>query len=71
MSGAWMTTKQVAEESGRHPRSVNDALRRSLLVGVQACGRGTWRVSRREFDSWMERGAPVDRPASARLRRAS
>lgn len=71
MSGQWMTTRQVAAESGRHPRSVTDALRRRLLVGVQACARGTWRVSRESFDDWAERGFPVDDAKRARLRRAS
>lgn len=71
MSGEWMSAKQCAEESGRHPRSVNDALRRGLLQGVQPCDRGTWQVKRVWFDAWMEQGRPLDRPRAARLRRAS
>lgn len=69
VTAQWMTTARVANESGRHPRSVNDALRRRLLCGVQACPRGTWRIERKSFDLWMRAGAPIDDVAKARLRR--
>lgn len=71
MSGQWMTTTQVADESGRHQESVLLALHRGLLAGVQARAGCPWRVERKAFDAWMERGAPVDAPAKAALRRAS
>lgn len=70
-SSLWMTAKQAADESGRHHQSVLLALRRNLLTGVQPCTKGTWRISRAAFAAWMAKGAPVDTPAKARLRRAS
>jgi hypothetical protein len=71
MSAQWMSTVQVAEESGRHVDSVKRALARGLLVGSQARAGCRWRVSRVEFDRWMEGGAEVDDPRRSRLRRAS
>jgi excisionase family DNA binding protein len=70
-SPLWMTTRQVAEESGRHRDNVIDALNDKLLTGVQRCPGARWRVSRKAFEAWMEKGAPVDTPAAARVRRAS
>ncbi len=67
----WMTVKQVAAESPRHPVSVRLALSRGLLTGTQSCTKGTWQISRKAFQAWMEKGAPVDTPAAARVRRAS
>lgn len=67
----WLTTTQVAELSGRHRDNVIRALRRGLLVGTQQRARTEWRVSEQAFTEWMQAGAPVDRPAKARLRRAS
>lgn len=67
----WMTTKQVAAESGRHHENVLLALHRGLLAGVQACVNAPWRISRKSFDAWMEAGAPIDDPAKARLRRSA
>lgn len=66
-----MTTAQVAKESGRHPQSVLAALRRGVLQGAQANANASWRVARKNFDDWMERGAPIDDPVRARLRRRS
>lgn len=68
---AWMTARQVADESPRHHESVLLALRRQLLSGVQSHPGASWLVSRKAFQAWMEKGAPVDTPARARLRRAS
>lgn len=67
----WMTAKQVAGESGRHHESVLLALRRDLLAGTQSHPQASWRISRPAFKAWMEKGAPVDTPTKARLRRAS
>lgn len=67
----WMTTRQVADESGRSRDRVIDALNCKLLTGVQSRPKATWRVSRKAFAEWMEKGAPVDTPAAARIRRAS
>jgi hypothetical protein len=66
-SSMWMTSKQVAEESGRHVRTVNDALRRGLLVGVQPGPNARWRVMRANFKQWVEAGCPWQHPG----RRAS
>lgn len=54
----WMTTRQVAEESGRHIRTVNDALRRGLLTGVQPGPNACWQISRTNFNRWVEAGRP-------------
>ncbi|MGB3443834.1 MAG: hypothetical protein WBA97_34285 [Actinophytocola sp.] len=67
----WMTTRQVADESGRAYDSVARALQRRLLTGHQPCPRGTWRISRKAFEAWMAKGAPIDTPAKARLRRSA
>lgn len=71
MTATWLTTTQVAGLSGRHQESVLDALHRGLLAGVQVRVGCPWRVSEQAFTEWMQAGAPVDRPAKARLRRAS
>lgn len=70
-SSLWMTVRQVADESGRAYDSVIRALHRGLLTGIQPCRKGTWRISRKAASVWMEKGAPIDTPARARLRRAS
>ena len=67
----WMTTNQVAADSGRHRDSVLDALGRGLLTGTQAHPKARWRISRKAFEAWMAKGAPIDTPAKARMRRAS
>lgn len=54
----WMDVGQVAAESGRHPRTVNHALRRGLLVGVQPSPRARWRVTRASFNRWEQAGCP-------------
>ncbi len=70
-SPLWMTTKQVAEESGRHRDNVVRALNDGLLAGTQSHPNASWRVSRKAFAVWMEKGAPVDTPAAARVRRSA
>lgn len=70
-SPLWMTTKQVAAESGRHHESVLLALGRGRLVGVQPCANAPWRISRKAFDAWTTAGAPIDDPVKARLRRSA
>lgn len=70
-SPLWMTVRQVATDSGRAYDSVIRALHRDLLTGIQPCPKGTWRISRKAFQAWMEKGAPVDTPAKARLRRSA
>lgn len=71
-SSLWMSTRQVAEESGgRHRDSVLHALNRGLLTGTQSHPGASWRISRKAFQAWMEKGAPVDTPARARLRRSA
>lgn len=70
-SPLWMTTRQVANESGRHRDSVIRALGWGLLTGTQSHPKASWRISRVAFKAWMEKGAPVDTPARARIRRAS
>lgn len=67
----WMSTTQVAQESGRHRDSVIKALNSGLLTGTQSHPRASWRISRQAFQAWMKKGAPVDTPAKARMRRAS
>lgn len=67
----WMTPRQVADESGREVKNVGRALRRGLLAGTQSRPGTCWLISRKAFQAWMEKGAPVDTPAKARLRRAS
>lgn len=67
----WMTTRQVADESGRHRDSVIYALNYGLLTGHQSRPKASWRISRKAFEAWMAKGAPVDTPAQARIRRAS
>jgi hypothetical protein len=71
MPSDWMSSRQVSEESGRHQESVLLALHRGLLKGSQARVGCSWRVERGAFDAWMDKGAPVDVPSKARLRRAS
>lgn len=67
----WMTARQVADESGRHHERVLLALGRGLLTGTQSRPKASWRVSRKAFEAWMAKGAPIDTPAKARMRRAS
>lgn len=67
----WMTPAQVADESGRDVKNVGRALRAGLLTGTQPKPNARWRISRKAFQAWMEKGAPVDTPAAARVRRAS
>lgn len=67
----WMTTTQVAKESGRHRDSVIKALNSDLLTGTQSHPKASWRISRQAFQAWMKKGAPVDTPAKARLRRSA
>jgi hypothetical protein len=67
----WMTTKQVAVESGRHHENVLLALRRGHLTGVQRRAGCPWRITRKAFDEWMQAGARVDDPVRARLRRSA
>lgn len=57
-SSMWMNARQVAAESGRHVRTVNDALRRGLLVGVQPGRNACWRVNRADFNQWVAAGCP-------------
>lgn len=59
----WMTTTQVAGESGRHRETVLLALRRGLLAGSQSGVKGHWTVAREAFDDWMRRGKPISRTA--------
>lgn len=66
-----MTVNQVAEGSGRNPYSVREALRRDLLKGSQAFAGARWLIQRTDFDNWVQRGAPIDRPAGRRLRRSA
>lgn len=70
-SPLWMTTKQVAAESGRHRDNVVRALNDRLLIGAQPHPNACWRISRKAFEAWMAKGAPVDTPAAARLRRSA
>lgn len=70
-SPLWMTTKQAADESGRHRDNVVRALNDRLLTGVQPRPNACWRISRKAFEAWMAKGAPVDTPAAARLRRSA
>lgn len=67
----WMSVRQVADDSGRAYDSVIRALGRGLLTGIQPCPKGTWRISRKAFEAWMSKGAPVDTPAKARIRRSA
>lgn len=67
----WMTSKQVAEESRRGRSNVIRALQVGLLTGVQSRPNASWRISRKAFEAWMAKGAPIDTPAKARMRRAS
>jgi len=67
----WMTPVEVAAESRRHVKRVGTALRAGLLTGVQDRPGACWRISRKAFAEWMAKGAPVDTPARARMRRAS
>lgn len=67
----WMSTKDVAAESPRHHESVLLALKRGLLTGTQSHPGARWQISRKAFQAWMERGAPVDTPAQARVRRSA
>lgn len=67
----WMTTRQVADESGRHRDSVIHALNRRLLTGHQASPRARWRISRKAFEAWMAKGAPIPAQSRPRLRRVS
>lgn len=67
----WMTTRQVADESGRHQESVIRALQKGLLTGSQSRPGATWRISRRAFEAWMAKGAPIPAQSRPRLRRVS
>ncbi|WP_206078037.1 MerR family transcriptional regulator [Prauserella endophytica] len=53
-----MTTAQVAAYAQRHQETVLLALRRGLLVGVQAAANCSWRVHRKEVDKWIAAGCP-------------
>ncbi|WP_372673015.1 helix-turn-helix domain-containing protein [Amycolatopsis kentuckyensis] len=57
----WMTTAEVAAESGRHRETVLLALRRKLLKGNQSGAKGHWTIARKDFDDWMSRGKPIAR----------
>jgi excisionase family DNA binding protein len=61
-SSLWMTVRQVAAESGRHRRTVNDALCRGLLVGIQPGPKARWRINRADFNRWVEAGCPWQLP---------
>jgi hypothetical protein len=62
----WMTTRQVAEYSGRHRDTVLLKLKeyartgRTGLKGFQQNGaNATWRVHREDVDRWMRGEAPA------------
>lgn len=67
----WMTPREVAAESGRELKRIGKALRVGLLTGVQSRPNARWRVSRKAFAAWMEKGAPVPTDQPTRMRRAS
>lgn len=54
----WMTARQVADESQKHHESVLAALRKGLLKGSQSSAKAPWRIKRKDFNTWMDRGAP-------------
>jgi hypothetical protein len=58
MADEWMTAGQVAEESQKHHESVLAALRKGHLKGSQASAKAPWLIKRRDFNDWMDRGAP-------------
>lgn len=58
----WLTTKQVAEYAGMHPKTVQNALQDGELIGYQRTEpHGRWRIHVEDADAWIRGDAPRER----------
>lgn len=50
---AWLTVREAAEISRRHPRTVADACRAGELHGEQRSVNASWRIEDTCLDAWV------------------
>ncbi|GEP38845.1 hypothetical protein NPS01_25080 [Nocardioides psychrotolerans] len=49
----WLSTREVATETGRHPVTVRRALESGVLHGGQSKAGASWRVHRDCMSAWV------------------
>lgn len=49
----WLSVKDAAEYTGRHPETIRDALRMRDLRGFQRSKHASWRTKESWCDEWL------------------